>query len=81
MNDGICIVGIIVEDRTHEAPRVQEILTEHNDAILSRSGIPLPNRDAGLITITMECTAKEREELMGALGALEHVETQCMRFA
>ena len=81
MNDGICIVGIIVEDRTHEAPRVQEILTEHNDAILSRSGIPLPNRDAGLITITMECTAKEREELMGALGALKHVETQCMRFA
>ena len=80
MNSGICVVGIVVADRSHEAPRVQEVLTEHNDAILSRNGIPLPNRDAGLITITMECTSEEREKLLRELGELENVQTQCMRF-
>ncbi|NLI11430.1 MAG: hypothetical protein GX425_02100 [Peptococcaceae bacterium] len=48
MERGICIVGILVDERANHAPEVQQVLTKHGSQILSRNGIPDPGRQRGI---------------------------------
>ncbi|HHW45037.1 hypothetical protein GFC01_09720 [Desulfofundulus thermobenzoicus] len=59
----ICVVGILVDERASKAPEVQHVLTRHGSRILSRSGIPDPGRQRGIITLTMQASENERQGL------------------
>ncbi len=73
MEKNICIVGILVDERAHRAPEVQQVLTRHGSRILSRSGIPDPGRRRGIITLTMEADESERRTLERDLQQIEGV--------
>lgn len=53
----IGIVGIRLLNRAESAPELQTILTKYGDAILSRSGVPSPDKITGVISLT--CSAPE----------------------
>lgn len=63
MERDICVVGILVDERAVRAPDVQDVLTKHGSRITSRSGIPDPGRQRGIITLTMQATDSERQSL------------------
>ncbi|MDF9407724.1 MAG: hypothetical protein A4E52_01075 [Pelotomaculum sp. PtaB.Bin013] len=63
MKRDICVVGILVDERANNAPEVQQVLTRHGSQILSRSGIPGPGRQRGIITLTMQANDNERQKL------------------
>jgi putative iron-only hydrogenase system regulator len=71
--NNLFIMGILVDKRKKSAPRVQEILTDYGDSILSRVGIHDPGEENhGLIVLCIRDTeeflnklSKELEELDG----------------
>ncbi|MBF7082211.1 hypothetical protein IT084_04380 [Desulfallas sp. Bu1-1] len=77
----ICIVGILVENRASQAPEVQQVITRYGSQIISRSGIPDPTKDRGIITLTMETQADEAQLLVNDLQRLNGVSAKWMCLA
>lgn len=73
MERGICIVGILVDERASHAPEVQQVLTKHGSQILSRNGIPDPGRQRGIITLTMQANDSERQNLENDLKMIDGI--------
>ncbi len=66
-------VGIIVEDRAAAAPRVNAVLSDHADLIVSRTGLPYAKRGCHVITLIVDATTDALGELTGRLGQIEGV--------
>ena len=73
MSKDICIVGILVENRASHAPDVQQVLTKYGSQILSRTGIPDPTKERGIITLTVQATENETELMVSDLSHLNGV--------
>lgn len=73
MKRGICVVGLLVDERACHAPEVQVVLTRHGSRILSRNGIPDPGRQRGIITLTIQATDDERQCLENDLQQITGV--------
>lgn len=74
MERSITIVGLVVNNRADHAPAVQEVLTRYGSHIISRSGVPAPGKHRGIITLTMETTAEERQQLESDLQQIPGVQ-------
>jgi len=72
----ICIVGVLVENRAEHAPEVQQVITRYGSQIISRSGIPDPSKERGIITLTMETHGDEAESLVKDLQDLDGVKAK-----
>jgi len=66
-------VGIIVENRKENAPKVNEILTAFGDRIVARTGIPYEQRHCAVITLIVDATTDEIGTLTGQLGQIHGV--------
>jgi len=66
-------VGIIIEDRTKAAQKVNALLSEYGDLIVARVGLPYRERKCSVITLIVDTTTDELGSLTGKLGALEGV--------
>lgn len=67
-------VGILVTDRRRHGARINQILSQHADAIVGRLG--MPNLDEGrlaIITLIVRATTDEISALTGKLGGLDGV--------
>jgi putative iron-only hydrogenase system regulator len=73
MEKRLGFVGIIIEDRTQAAPKVNSILTDHGDIIVARVGLPYRERHCCVITLIVDTTTDEIGVLTGKLGALTGV--------
>lgn len=73
MSKDICIVGILVENRACHAPEVQQVLTKYGSRIISRSGIPDPTKERGIITLTVQATENETKSMVNDLSHLNGV--------
>ncbi|MTI79562.1 MAG: hypothetical protein FH758_01575 [Firmicutes bacterium] len=80
MKRDITIVGLIVDERASYAPEVQDVLTKYGVQILSRSGIPTPSKDKGIITLIMESSEQERLEIEQDLQSIGGVQVRTMNF-
>ncbi|HPZ42884.1 MAG TPA: hypothetical protein PL078_02670 [Bacillota bacterium] len=78
MNRDICIVGVLVDERADQAPKVQEVFTRYGSQILCRNGIPDPGRERGIITLTMQARDDERERLERELASIEGVKVRSL---
>lgn len=67
------IVGIVIEDRKENAPKVNAILTEYGDLIIGRMGIPSKEKNLSIISLIVEITNDEFGALTGKLGAIKGV--------
>ena len=54
MDKRLGFVGIIIEDRQHAAPLVNEVLTAFGDCIVARTGIPYEHKHCCVITLIVD---------------------------
>jgi len=80
MGKKLTVVGLMVNDRSGSAPKVQEIITRHGTDILCRMGVPTQDKENGLITLVMDGPETSIQELISDLQATEDVVVQTMSF-
>ncbi|MGQ8336757.1 TM1266 family iron-only hydrogenase system putative regulator [Sunxiuqinia sp. A32] len=66
-------VGIIIEDRQLCSHQVNDILSDHSDLILARTGIPNVKGNTSIITLVVDSTTDDLGKLTGRLGAIKGV--------
>lgn len=81
MERDITILSLMVDERATQAPEVQEVITRYGAQILSRSGVPAPSKNRGIITLTMEASEQERTEMEQDLQDIKGVQVRTMHFS
>ena len=72
--DNLFVMGILVDKRKRSAPRVQEVLTQYGDNIVSRFGTHDPDEEEhGLITLHVKGNEGRLTELSQELESLDGV--------
>ncbi len=66
-------VGIIIDDREKCAGTVNEILSQHGDLILARTGLPRVKGNTSIITLVIDATTDELGILTGKLGNINGI--------
>ena len=66
-------VGIIIDDREKCAGIVNEVLSQHADLILARTGLPRVKEYASVITLVIDATTDELGILTGKLGNIRGI--------
>ncbi|MGI6491292.1 MAG: hypothetical protein ACOX0T_02555 [Pelotomaculum sp.] len=78
MKKNISICGLLVNEKSHQAPEVQQVLSRYGTLILHRSGIPYSDCDRGLINITMLATEEELENFKADLEKIAGVKVESL---
>jgi len=80
LKQNICIVGMLVNEKSQQAPEVQKVLSKYGSLILHRSGIPYPACDRGIINLTVKATEEELQAFKSELSGIKgiKVETLCL---
>lgn len=78
MKQNICIVGLLVNEKSHQAPEVQQVLSKYGTLILHRSGIPYSDCDRGLINVTMRASSEELDNFKGELNRVNGVKVESL---
>ncbi len=73
MDSRLGFVGIIIEDRKRNAPKVNEVLSLYSDIISARMGLPYREKNFSVITLIIEATTDQLGALTGKLGRIEGV--------
>ena len=66
-------VGIIIDDREKSAAVVNEILSQHAELILARTGLPNAKGNTSIITLVIDATTDELGVLTGKLGNIHGI--------
>lgn len=72
METRIAIVGIIVENKD-SVGKLNSILHEYSDYIISRMGMPYPKRNIHIISIAIDAPNDVISALSGKLGMLPSI--------
>lgn len=78
MKQDICICGLLVNKKSHQAPEVQQVLSKYGKLILHRSGIPYSDCDRGLINVTMKASGDELENFKTELNRIDGVKVESL---
>lgn len=73
MEKQIGVVVVIVKQREHVAPQVNDILTQSGGIIVGRMGFPYEKRGLNIITLIVDGTTDQIGSLTGKLGQLRNV--------
>lgn len=75
----LSIVGILVDNRKHVAPSVQDVLTKNGEIIIGRFGVHDPEEEQnGLITLHVLSSKEELEDLCRELLIIDGVTVKSM---
>lgn len=66
-------IGIVIDDRNKCAGIVNEILSEHAELILARTGLPNAKGNTSIITLVIDATTDELGVLTGKLGNVKGI--------
>jgi putative iron-only hydrogenase system regulator len=66
-------VGIIIDNREKCAGIVNEILSQHGELILARTGLPNAKGNTSIITLVIDATTDELGVLTGKLGNISGI--------
>lgn len=80
MGNRLTVIGLMVNDRSDSAPKVQEIITRHGTDILCRMGVPTQDKENGLITLVMDGPDASIQGLINDLQATQDVTVRTMSF-
>ncbi len=72
-NRRLGFVGIIVDDREKCSQSVNQVLSQHADIILARTGIPHIKGSTSVITLVIDCDTDQLGQLTGQLGNIPGV--------
>lgn len=73
----LCLISIIIEDR-ESVPKVNAVLSDFNEGVLGRLGLPLKERGCFVITIIADADAKLVNSVTGKLGMLPGVSAKTL---
>jgi len=62
--------ALIVVENQESVHKLNQIITNHNNIIISRTGIPLRDKGVSIISLVLEGTTNEISSLSGQLGKL-----------
>jgi putative iron-only hydrogenase system regulator len=69
----IGVIGIVLENRTASASRVNGILSAYGENIVGRMGVPYREKGISVIALIVDGSTDEIGALTGKLGAIEGV--------
>ena len=72
MEKRVAVIGIIIENN-EMISKVNDILSENAEYIVSRMGVPYRQRNVNIITITVDAPMNAISSLAGKIGRLEGV--------
>ena len=75
MEQRIGVIGIVVED-LENAQKINSILSEHNEVIVGRMGIPYRERGISVISLIIDGSTDEIGAMTGKLGNLKGVKVR-----
>jgi len=75
METRIALIGIIVED-THSVDALNHLLSEYNEFIIGRMGVPYRAKKISIISVTLDAPNDVISALSGKLGMLPGVNTK-----
>jgi putative iron-only hydrogenase system regulator len=78
LKQNICIAGLLINEKSHQAPEVQQVLSKYGTLILHRSGIPYSNCDRGLINVTMRASREEMDNFKAELNRIDGVKVESL---
>lgn len=78
MKKCICIVGLLVNEKSRQSTKVQEVLSKYGSLILHRSGIPYSGCDRGLINLTISANKEELANFKDELSKIEGVKAESL---
>ena len=73
MDKRLGFIGIIIENRKENAPKVNEILSLYSEIISARMGLPYREKNFSVITLIVEATTDQLGALTGKLGKIDGV--------
>ncbi len=73
MEKRLGFIGIIIENRKINAPKVNEILSSYSEVICARMGLPYRGKNYSIITLIVETTTDQIGAITGKLGKLNGV--------
>ncbi len=77
MEKRIGTINIIIYN-TLAAEKVNKLLSQYGEFVLSRNGLPLRERNLHIITIIIEASTDIINSLTGQLGRIKDVEVKCL---
>ncbi|MGP1515502.1 MAG: TM1266 family iron-only hydrogenase system putative regulator [Bacteroidales bacterium] len=77
MKKRIGIINIVIYDIT-VANKVNFLLSQYSEYILSRNGLPLHNKGINIVNVIIEASANDINALTGKLGRLPNLEVKCL---
>lgn len=75
MQSRVAIIGIIVEN-PNSVEKLNAILHEYGEYIISRMGIPYRQKNINIISIAIDAPTDIINALTGKIGALEGISTK-----
>lgn len=76
MDRRIGVIGIVLEDRENNAPKINRILGEHSDIIVGRMGIPYREKNLSVISLIVDGSTDEIGAMTGKLGGIKGVQVK-----
>ena len=75
MEQRVGVVGIVIEARD-KVPRINAILTEHNEIIVGRMGVPYRERGISVISLIVDGSTDDIGAMTGKLGGIKGVKVR-----
>lgn len=72
-NTRVGFIGIIIENRAENAEKVNAIISQFGNQILSRMGIPYERKNCAVITLIVDMSTDTVGNITGKIGSIEGV--------
>jgi putative iron-only hydrogenase system regulator len=72
----IAVIGIVIENRSESATKVNDIITNYGHLIVGRMGIPYKDRGLSVISLIIDGTNDDIGALTGKLGNIKGVKVK-----
>ncbi|NJP41414.1 iron-only hydrogenase system regulator [Oscillospiraceae bacterium HV4-5-C5C] len=69
----VAVISAIIEDPRCSQEAFNHIISEFQDMIRGRLGIPMPEQELGVVALVVVGSTDQINQLTGRLGRLEHV--------
>lgn len=77
MEKRIGTITVLLLDRS-VAPQINSIISEHQEIVLARQGLPFHERPVAVISLIVEGDVNQINALSGKLGKVDHVEVKAV---
>lgn len=80
METKVAVIAIIVENE-NSVNKVNDVLHEHSGVIIGRMGVPYRSKGVNIISIAVDASQDEINELAGKIGGIEGVSAKTVSSA